>query len=71
MQVAVIAKQFAILQNALKFEALYLLSSIMSNKYSVCDFLPFMPLKSIFVYIVHSMLCSKKYVVCFYVTIEL
>nr|GMD47403.1 neurochondrin isoform X1 [Ipomoea batatas] len=32
--VVVIAKQFAILQNALKFEALYLLSSIMSNKYS-------------------------------------
>ncbi|XP_019173994.1 PREDICTED: neurochondrin isoform X1 [Ipomoea nil] len=32
--VVVIAKQFAMLQNALKFEALYLLSSIMSNKYS-------------------------------------
>ncbi|CAH9143271.1 unnamed protein product [Cuscuta epithymum] len=32
--VAVLSKQFAILQNALKFEVLNLLSSIMSNKYS-------------------------------------
>ncbi|OIT08226.1 PREDICTED: neurochondrin isoform X1 [Nicotiana attenuata] len=35
MVVAAVAKQFAVLQNALKFEALHLLSTILSNSYSV------------------------------------
>ncbi|KAJ8538844.1 hypothetical protein K7X08_032313 [Anisodus acutangulus] len=34
MVVAAVAKQFALLQNALKFEALHLLSAILSNGYS-------------------------------------
>nr|XP_009788558.1 PREDICTED: neurochondrin isoform X2 [Nicotiana sylvestris] len=35
MVVAAVAKQFAVLQSALKFEALHLLSTILSNSYSV------------------------------------
>lgn len=35
-QVAVIAREFAVLHDALKFEALHLLSAILSSKYSVC-----------------------------------
>ncbi|PHT36792.1 hypothetical protein CQW23_24492 [Capsicum baccatum] len=34
--VSAVAKQFAVLQNSLKFEALHLLSAILSNRYSVC-----------------------------------
>ncbi|PHT37642.1 hypothetical protein CQW23_21215 [Capsicum baccatum] len=34
MVVSAVAKQFAVLQNSLKFEALYLLSAILSNRYS-------------------------------------
>lgn len=34
MVVCAVAKQFAVLQNALKFEALHLLSTILSNRYS-------------------------------------
>lgn len=37
-QVTTIAKQFAVLHSALKFEALHLLSNILSSNYSVCKF---------------------------------
>jgi len=38
VQVSSIAKQFAVLHNALKFDALHLLSAILSSEYSVCNF---------------------------------
>lgn len=37
-QVSAIAKQFARLHNALKFEALHLLSTLLSSSYSVWKF---------------------------------
>ncbi|XWS17847.1 hypothetical protein CRYUN_Cryun33cG0103500 [Craigia yunnanensis] len=36
--VAIIARQFALLQNAMKFETLHLLSAIFSSEYSICFF---------------------------------
>lgn len=35
IQVAAVARQFAVLHNALKFEALHLLSAVFSSEYSV------------------------------------
>lgn len=47
-KVSAIAKQFALLHNALKFEALHLLSTILSSSHSVGNFsLPYVELSSI------------------------
>jgi len=35
IQIAAVARQFAVLHNALKFEALHLLSAVFSSEYSV------------------------------------
>lgn len=38
LQVVTISKQFAVLHNAVKFEALHLLSAFLSSENSVCKF---------------------------------